>query len=148
MNVFVWFWWLLKMTLGLFPPLKSLRKISVSFSLYAWWNSPVKPSGLGPLFAGSIFYYRFCFISSAPSVQIIYFFLIEFWWTVCSWNSSISSRLVEKLYWHIVVHSILMDFCISVLLVVISPLSFLVLFVMLGQRFVDFCLPLQRNCSC
>ena len=27
--------------------------------------------------------FRFCFISSDCSVQIIYFFLIQFWWTVC-----------------------------------------------------------------
>ena len=143
-------WWLLKMTLGLFPPLKGLRRISVSFSLYAWWKSPVKPSGLGPLFAASIFYYRFCFISSAPSVQIICFFLIQFWWAVCSWNSSISSRLVKKLYWRVVVHSILLWFSVFLcywLLFLLFHFLFC-LFGMPGQRFVDFCLALQRNCSC
>ena len=58
---------------------KSLRMISVSSYLYVWYNSPVKPSGPGLLFARSFDYFNgFYLTSSDQSAQIIYFFLIQF----------------------------------------------------------------------
>ena len=39
----------------LFSLLKSLRRSGISYSLYAWEDSPMKPSGCGLLFVGSFF---------------------------------------------------------------------------------------------
>ena len=51
----------------------------VSSSLNFWKNTPVKPSGPGLLFLGRFFYYSLDFHACDGSVQISYFFLVEFW---------------------------------------------------------------------
>ena len=49
----------------------------VSSSLNFWYNSAVKPSGPGLLFARR--YYSFDFCSRDGSVKIFYFFLVQVW---------------------------------------------------------------------
>ena len=58
---------------------KSLSSIGVTSSLNFWQNSPVKPSGPGLLWVGRFFYHSFYFYACDWSVQIFYFFLVQFW---------------------------------------------------------------------
>ena len=89
--------------------------------------------------------FRFCFISSDCSVQIIYFFLIQFWQTVC-FQKVVRFFLDCQISWHIFVHSILlMAFCVSVVSVRIFPLVFLILFIWIFAPF--FLVSLARNLS-
>ena len=89
--------------------------------------------------------FRFCFISSDCSVQIIYFFLIQFWQTVC-FQKVVRFFLDCQISWHIFVHSILlMAFCVSVVSVRIFPLVFLILFIWIFAPF--FLVSLTRNLS-
>ena len=76
---------------------------------------------------GVFFNYKFNFTSSDRSVQIVCFFLILSWQVIC-FLKLCPFLLGCPICWHIPVHSILIIFCISVVLVVISPLSFLILF--------------------
>ena len=91
--------WLHRMPLGVFPPLQSsggvwegLVRFLFMFGRIPQWSHLV----LGFCFQGVFFFffnfinYRFYFISSDWSVQMICFFLIQFWWAR---NLSISSRL-------------------------------------------------------
>ena len=57
-------------------------------------------------FCRDCFYYVVNFISSNWSVQLIYFIFIHFWWAVCL------QKVVHfvKASWHIIVHSILLQF--------------------------------------
>ena len=50
-------------------------------SWYVWYNSPVSCLVLGSCLKG-VFKIRFYFISSDWFAQVIYFFLIQFWWAV------------------------------------------------------------------
>ena len=90
----------------------------------------MKPSCPGLLFAESVFYYIFSFVSSDQSVQIICFFLIQLWWAGCISLESCPFLLVCQICWHIIVHSILLwfffFFCISAVSAEISLFHFLV----------------------
>ena len=57
---------------------KSLSRTGVSSSLNFWYNSAVKLSGPGLLFAG-ISDYSFNFHACGGSVKIFYFFLVQSW---------------------------------------------------------------------
>ena len=103
--------------------------MGISSSFYVWSNSLVMPSGPGILFTGSVVI--------TYSVSFLVFGL--FHWSISSWFSfgrlffsrklSISSLL--SIYWHIIIHSILLEFffCISQVSIEISLFSFLILFV-------------------
>ena len=80
---------------------KSLRRMGISSSVYVWQNFPVSSSGPGHLFVGSVFI-MYCFISNNQSIQLICFFLIQFWQAVCLLGCHIC--------WHIIVYSILFVF--------------------------------------
>ena len=60
---------------------KSLGRINVISSWYVWYNSPVSYLVLGSCLKG-VLKIRFYFISSDWFAQVIYFFLIQFWWAV------------------------------------------------------------------
>ena len=92
------------------------------------------------------FCYIFNFISSARSIQLIWFFLIQFWQAVKSLENC-PSLLGYQICWHTIVHSFLLwFFCISTVFIEISPFSFLILFIWVffsplggsSQRFVSF----------
>ena len=95
----VW-WWLHRMPLGVFPPLQSSGRVwegLVWFLLFMFGRIPQwSHLVLGFCFQGGFFLklnfinYRFYLISSDWSVQMICFFLIQFWW---AGNLSISSGL-------------------------------------------------------
>ena len=82
----------------------------------------MNPSGPGILLVGRFFFFlnRLFFTSSDLSFQIIYFFLIQFWWTV--FLKTCPFLLGYPVGWHIIVHSILRIFCISEVSVISSPL--------------------------
>ena len=68
----------------------------------------------------------FNFISIDQSVQLIYFFLIQFWQAEVS--RKFPFLLGCQICWHIIFHRVfLMVFCISVVSIVTSPFSFLIL---------------------
>ena len=79
------------------------------------------------LLLGVFFNYKFNFTSSDQSVQIVYFFLIQFW-KVLLFLEICPFLLCCPICWHRTVCSILLwFFCISMVFVVISPLQFLIL---------------------
>ena len=78
-------WWLLhRMSLGVFLLLfwESLRRVSISSSLYVWQNLPGKSFGPGLLFVEGFLKLHILFHFTDWSVQVIYFFLIQIWWGV------------------------------------------------------------------
>ena len=86
-SVFVWFWYQDDGFIDVFGSVpsssvfwKSLRRIGVSFfCMFVEFPSEVIWFWTFVCF----YYYRFGFISSDWSVQVICFFLVQFWWTVC-----------------------------------------------------------------
>ena len=67
------------------PPFSLLEEFEnwYIFFLYVWQNSPVKSSSPGLLFLENHFLNQiFDFSSNNCCVQIIYFFLIQFWWAI------------------------------------------------------------------
>ena len=140
------------MTLKVFWPLQVLewlRRIGISSSLYVC-SSP------GFLFARSCFYYyyfnyKFNFTTSDQSVHIVYFF----WFSLgkLCFHRNLFTSSILTIFWHITVHNILLwFFCISVVLVVISPFNilftaFLFFFPMSLAKVDQSCLPFQKTSS-
>ena len=120
------------MNLGVFLPLQlseivweGLIVLIYMFGRILQWCCPVLDFYLqGGLLFAFWFNCRFCFTSGDWSVQIL------------SSGSSLSRRYIFKFFpffldcqvWHITVHSILLFFCISVVLDFIFPMSFPILF--------------------
>ena len=73
-----------------------------------------KSSGTGLFFVGSVFFNIFNFISNDWSVQLFYFFLIQFCWAVKSLKSG-PFLLGCQIYWNIIVDIILL-YCFVFLL--------------------------------
>ena len=87
-----WFFW------------NSVRRRSVSSSLNVWWNSPLKPSGSGLLFAGRFFDYCSNFIrcSDYSGFLILPDSVLE---------NCMFLRIYPfcSVYWHIIVHNIFLQ---------------------------------------
>ena len=92
--------------------------------------------------------YGFYFISNDWPTQVICFFLTQFWWA-CICLENCLFLLGCQICWHVTVHSILLwiffFFCISVVSVVISSLSFPILFIWIFSLF--FLVSLARDSS-
>ena len=91
-GIFIWFWnQVMVSSQNVFGSLpsssafwKSLRRMGISSSFDVQQNLHVKPSGPGLLFVGSVsITYSISFLVIVDLFQLIYFFLILFWWAVC-----------------------------------------------------------------
>ena len=112
----------------------SQTRIGISSSLQVCWKSPVNLSCTRILFAGSLLNYKFIFTTSDWSIHIVCFILIWSWHVVCfqkfvSFFKDVHFVGIEFFY------DFFFFFGISVLLVVISPLSFLILFIQVFSLF-------------
>ena len=127
-GVLLWFWyqdnadfikWIWKIFWNVF------RKIDIK-SLNVLWNLPLKPSG-----PGFIFVWSFLIPVSVSLVISLFrfFFFNDSVLGDCMFLEIYPFLLGHPICWHITVHSSLIIFCISVISVVISPLSFLILFI-------------------
>ena len=116
--------------------------MGISSSFYVWQNSPVKPSGPGFLFIGSIFM-TFIFISSDRlfSWSVSYSVL-----ACCKFLESCLFLLGCQICWHTIVHSILLWF-LYFCNICCDFSFFTILFIWVfsspllgesGQRFVNF----------
>ena len=113
-----------------------------------------KSSGTGLFFVGSVFFNIFNFISNDWSVQLFYFFLIQFCWAVKSLKSG-PFLLGCPICCHIIVHSILLWFYVF-LQYLLRFLIFHILFYLssfsplvgeVGPEVCQLFLPFQRTSS-
>ena len=104
---------------------KSLRS---GISSLMFIRIPQKPSVPGFLFVVSFLSYRFCFTSSVQSVEI-FMFLLDSVLVCCMFLETCPFFLGCPVCWYTIVDSILLRFFgIFAILVVTSPVSFLILF--------------------
>ena len=106
----------------------SLRT-GISSSLYVWLNSPVKPSSPGFLFAGSFYYFKFSFTSGDQAVN--YLFLLNSVFAGCMFLEICPFLLVCPMCGHITIHSILISFYTSVVLVFAYSYLFIIWIILL-----------------